>query len=112
MKAGAKDGFISKELRRHRNIRMATPKWANIDKICELYLKRDSMNQAGFNVVVDHIVPINHNYVCGLHCESNLEIISYRINEAKSNHYWPDMPNENLDMFGVLEVEQYELNLE
>jgi hypothetical protein len=43
---------------------------------------------------VDHIVPLVHPRVCGLHCEHNLAVITETENLAKSNHYWPDMWNE------------------
>jgi len=75
-------------------------------------MEAERRRRVGFDVVVDHIVPVNHPYVTGLHCEANLEIITVAKNEHKSNHYWPDMPNENEDLFGVLDVEQYELPLE
>lgn len=42
--------------------------------------------------VVDHIVPIKSQIVCGLHNEFNLQVIPSRDNRAKSNRYWPHMP--------------------
>ena len=41
---------------------------------------------------VDHIVPINHPLVCGLHTEDNLQIVTANYNHFKSNYFWPDMP--------------------
>lgn len=47
----------------------------------------------GMQLSVDHIVPLNHPMVCGLHRPSNFEIIPLVENVRKSNH-WP--PQEKL----------------
>lgn len=31
-------------------------------------------------------------FVCGLHCEANLQVITKSENSKKHNSYWPDMP--------------------
>jgi 5-methylcytosine-specific restriction endonuclease McrA len=36
---------------------------------------------------VDHIVPLNHDKVCGLHAPQNLQVIPEADNMAKSNKY-------------------------
>lgn len=36
---------------------------------------------------VDHIIPLEHKLVCGLHCSENLQIISKAKNKAKSNKF-------------------------
>lgn len=41
---------------------------------------------------VDHIVPLTSRLVCGLHCESNLQILPHIDNARKKNSVWPDMP--------------------
>lgn len=42
---------------------------------------------------VDHIVPLQSNWVCGLHCEANLRVIPGAENESKRNFWWPQMGN-------------------
>ncbi len=55
----------------------------------------------GVKHVVDHIVPLNHPYVCGLHCPDNFQIITDQENAQKSNRYWPDMWMEQQSLFDV-----------
>ena len=45
-----------------------------------------------FNLQYHRIVPIINPLVCGLHCESNLQILRADENMKKSNRHWPDMP--------------------
>lgn len=67
----------------------ATPSWANIEKINEIY----SNVPEGYEV--DHIVPLNSKYVCGLHCEFNLQYLTPFENQSKKNYWWPEMADEN-----------------
>lgn len=79
-------------IRRSASI-LATPKWANefyIDEIYNLAKLRSSVT--GFAWDVDHIVPIQSKLVCGLHVESNMQVIPSKENKKKSNRHWPDMP--------------------
>ena len=71
----------------------ATPVWANPSAIALIYERaREISAQTGVDHEVDHAVPLRSRYVCGLHCESNLQIIPKADNRAKRNLYWPDMP--------------------
>lgn len=73
--------------------RQATPSWANLFFIGEAYhLAEVRSRVTGVKYHVDHIVPLQNDRVCGLHVESNLEVIPWRENLAKGNRYWPDMP--------------------
>ena len=71
----------------------ATASWAALEE-CEikaLYKKSRELTQSGVNHNVDHIVPLQSEFVCGLHCLANLQVITASENFAKSNYYWPDM---------------------
>lgn len=65
----------------------AIPLWFNAIEVEALYLLA---RQNGEHV--DHIVPLISSLVCGLHCTSNLRVISAFENLSKNNRYWPDMP--------------------
>lgn len=65
----------------------AIPLWFNAIEVQAIYLLA---RQNGEHV--DHIVPLINPLVCGLHCTSNLQVISAFENLSKNNRYWPDMP--------------------
>lgn len=67
--------------------RLATPPWAN-QEIVDFYYSV----AAERGLEVDHIVPLGHRLVCGLHCDRNLQLLPMSANRRKSNCYWPDMP--------------------
>jgi len=60
----------------------ATPFWANMDKIYEIYANCPE----GYHV--DHAVPIVHDLVCGLHVEFNLQYLTKHENLSKSNKFY------------------------
>lgn len=73
--------------------RKAIPAWANRFFIDEAYrLAELRTKMLGFAWNVDHIVPLIHPKVCGLHVHNNLRVIPATENIAKGNRYWPDMP--------------------
>jgi hypothetical protein len=74
--------------RKHRN---ATPKWLSRkqkSEIRQIYQIAITMTQTtGEQYVVDHIVPLRGEEVCGLHVPWNLRVITQEENLRKSNKH-------------------------
>lgn len=88
---------FARSLRRAAEKR-ATPSWANKKTMLAVYKEAVRLTAlTGIQHHVDHIVPLQSPWVCGLHCEANLQILPYYENQSKSNRRWPDMP----DLSGV-----------
>lgn len=72
----------------------AVPGWASQDALVECYKAVAYFNElypsVGFHV--DHIVPLKHDKVCGLHTPANLQMLTSAQNRAKGNRHWPEMP--------------------
>lgn len=70
----------------------AIPEWADLKSIELLYVKCKRLGiWTGERLHIDHIVPLQSDLVCGLHCENNLRILSAKENVTKGNRHWPDM---------------------
>jgi len=74
---------------RRRRFRNATPQWLTHkqkSEIRQLYRIAITMSQTtGERYVVDHIVPLQGDAVCGLHVPWNLRVITQEENLKKSN---------------------------
>jgi hypothetical protein len=74
---------------RRRKHRLATPKWLTREQkseIRQLYQIAITMTKTtGEQYVVDHIVPLRSEFVCGLHVPWNLRVITQEQNLLKSN---------------------------
>lgn len=79
----------------------AQPIWANIETIKKLYRRAAKLREKGFDVVVDHIYPLNGEDICGLHVPENLQIITRKYNSQLGNHKWPGQPNEQFELFEI-----------
>ena len=68
--------------------RRAICKWANKERVKSFYIQARYMTKTtGIAYVVDHIVPIKHRLVCGLHNEFNLRVITDHENSVKKNSF-------------------------
>ena len=80
---------------RNKRIRRATPPWADKKKIKLIYKEaRMVSDETGIKHHVDHIVPINSEYVCGLNVHYNMQVLDAKTNVRKGNYIWPDMPTK------------------
>ncbi|MFA6972412.1 MAG: hypothetical protein WC208_13585 [Gallionella sp.] len=64
------------------------PAWADdfvIKEIYSLARLRTKITKAPWEI--DHVVPLNGKYVCGLHVENNLRIVERFINRSKGNKH-------------------------
>lgn len=66
---------------KRRAVRVSsTPSWANLEIIKRIYDCAEGDH-------VDHIIPLQGEYVSGLHVETNLQYLSPEANLAKGNRY-------------------------
>lgn len=80
--------YIARAVHRHEHVARATPLWADLDAIKEAYRKADCITkETGVPQDVDHIIPLQGEYVCGLHVGNNLRALPRSENRAKSNHF-------------------------
>ena len=64
----------------------ATPAWANQEAIQAIYAEAARLTrETGIPHEVDHIYPLQSDIVCGLHCETNLQILTKTENLRKGN---------------------------
>lgn len=87
----------AKTAKRRARLAKATPRWFDDEfeqlYISEIFLLAQQRTEAtGVEWHVDHITPLTSDTVCGLHCSSNLQVLTAFENISKSNRYWPDMP--------------------
>lgn len=65
------------------------PPWADKKAIRAIYFEARRLTAStGIKYEVDHIIPSNHPLVCGLHVETNLQIITEFENTTKSNSFY------------------------
>lgn len=79
---------IQARIRNKRISKRATPAWADLKKIGAMYERAKSKTEAtGKPYVVDHIIPLRGELVCGLHVHNNLRVVLESTNQKKGNTY-------------------------
>lgn len=95
MRPKGKEGIV------HRaQTKRATPTWADLAALAVFYAKARYLTaKSGELHVVDHIVPKIGKTVCGLHVPANLRVIHWHENAVKGAGWWPDMWNEQMELW-------------
>lgn len=95
-----KHRYIERFVARRELKRKAMPEWADRKAIAVIYKEARRLTKAtGMQHEVDHIIPLQGKTVCGLHVESNLQILTAEENRTKSNNFDEDIvryPDESL----------------
>ena len=63
----------------------ATPPWADLERIKRFYQNCPE----GYHV--DHIIPLQHPLICGLHVSENLQYLTAEENMKKGNRFIPEL---------------------
>lgn len=83
-----KRNAISAKRRAIKN--QAVAPWADLDAIKQIYTEAAELTKStGIRHEVDHIYPLQSEYMCGLHVETNLQILTQSENASKRNRTWP-----------------------
>lgn len=81
-----KELCFAKAKARHKRFKNCA--WSNKQKVLEIYLyARFLTKSTGIQHEVDHIVPLTNDFVCGLHNEFNLRVVTMHENRSKHNKF-------------------------
>lgn len=70
--------------------KQAIASWADFDAIKQIYVEAAELSKStNIQHEVDHIYPLQSDYMCGLHVETNLQILTKSANVRKNNRTWP-----------------------
>lgn len=75
-----KSEYVARSAKRRAKKKMATVTWADMEYIKFIYRVAKWLS-----LEVDHILPLQSDLVCGLHCEDNLQLLPMSENRAKGN---------------------------
>ncbi len=69
--------------------------WANKDLMELVYIEAENLTlSTGIRHVVDHIHPLSSRLICGLHVETNLQVLTQHDNLIKNNKFTPYVESE------------------
>lgn len=90
-----KTALIAKRRAAKKN---ATPAWANLSVIEGFYREAARLTrETGIRHEVDHIIPLQGEFICGFHHEDNLQILTRTENAHKKNKFF----RESLALIGT-----------
>lgn len=81
--------LLAEQASRYRAIKkQAFPAWANKEDLKSIYEGAAALTKkSGVMYHVDHVIPLQHKLVCGLHVAFNLQIITMTENVRKNNKF-------------------------
>ena len=80
--------MIAKNAKRRSAKLQRTPAWADFKAISEIYEESARLTEeTGILHHVDHDIPLQGEFVSGLHCEKNLVILTATDNLSKGNKH-------------------------
>lgn len=82
-----KEKYVARALARLSRMKKASIIHDDPANVYAVYKKAAEMRLAGYDVEVDHIVPLNGKLVSGLHVSWNLRIVDRNTNRSKSNKF-------------------------
>ena len=78
------------QARRREAKKSALMPWIDVNVIKNFYTEARRLTKlTGVKHHVDHIYPLQSEYMCGLHVETNLQILTEKENILKGNRTWP-----------------------
>lgn len=78
--------YKAQSIARRDFTKRATPAWANMEAIHSFYRAAAEVSlSTGIKHHVDHVIPLRGKTVCGLHVETNLQVITATENMAKKD---------------------------
>lgn len=78
--------------RKYYALKAATPRWLTVGNLVEIKwayeLAKERSLSTGNPHVIDHIIPLQGENICGLHVPWNLQILTRSENSKKGNKVW------------------------
>lgn len=94
-RANHPENMRGQTLRRRKAAKQATPSWVNkqqLKAICKEAIELEKLD--GIPRQIDHVIPLQHEFVCGLNIPANLQILTAHENLSKSNKFTPYVESE------------------